>query len=43
MRLFWSQHFVSDLQPSGLVAILTQPYWLGWYITAPLALERGWA
>jgi hypothetical protein len=31
--------YMSGLQPSGFVTVLTQGFALGWYIVAPLALR----
>ena len=36
-RLGWD--FMSGLQPSGFVAVLTQGFALGWDMAAPLALS----
>jgi hypothetical protein len=32
---------MSGLQPSVAIGTVTQPYGLGWYMAAPLALNQG--
>ena len=40
MRHVLFEHYRSGLQPSGLMAALTQAFGLGWDMAAPLALSK---